>query len=152
MKYRVPYLHFVAFIALGCAIIFRQPWITQLIYTSIFVYILYEVAINDRDARENRENIKQNSEKQAVALKEAGNALTETLKIAFDGLKKLYGDRTTTQSKLRDHTTRIKRLEQHLKKSIEIEARREAIKRSIRADESPDSTQYQPKEKVEKHE
>lgn len=59
-----------------------------------------------------------NSEKQSTALVEAGTALTDTLKIAFENIKKVSLANTKTQSKISDHAARIHRLEQHLQKSI----------------------------------
>lgn len=67
------------------------------------------------------------------ALATAGNAITDTLKVAFEQLKKNNVDHSKINSKLTEHTSRIHRLEQNmnrsvkdgLKQNIKIESREE---------------------------
>ena len=76
--------------------------------------------------------IGQSSEKHATDLKEAGNAIADVIKVIFDHLKKLSGEKLKTQSKLVDHSSRITRLEQQFHRANSIDAKREAIKKMVR--------------------
>ncbi len=75
--------------------------------------------------------------KQREALAETGTAITDTLKVAFENLKKVSGTATKIQGKLTDHDSRLHRLEQIQQRTAGAEARREAIKWAEAGRESP---------------
>lgn len=52
------------------------------------------------------------------ALATAGNAITDTLKVAFDQLKKNNSDHSKINSKLTEYNSRIHRLEQNMNRSV----------------------------------
>lgn len=86
------------------------------IYTSFFIlfafcgYLLYI-------ANKMQRKLKEQDEKHRKALLEAGNAITETLHVAFDSLKKNASDHNKLNSKIVEHNTRIHRLEQHISRT-----------------------------------
>jgi len=51
------------------------------------------------------------------SLAEAGNAITETLRVAFDNLKKNTTEHGKFNSKFVEHNSRIHRLEQHISRT-----------------------------------
>lgn len=53
------------------------------------------------------------------ALAEAGSAITDTLKIAFDNLKKNTADHNKLNAKLTEHNSRLHRLEQHITRTTQ---------------------------------
>lgn len=62
------------------------------------------------------------------SLTEAGNAITDTLRIAFDNLKRNSGEHNKINTKLTEHNSRIHRLEQHInRKPQEIEKKPEYL-------------------------
>jgi len=66
------------------------------------------------------------------ALKEAGNAITETLSVAFDNLKKHTTTIAKHNSVLSEHTKRIHRLEQQGQKTAAQKSRIEAVKQAAK--------------------
>lgn len=60
-------------------------------------------------------------------LAEAGNAITDTLRVAFDNLKRNTGDHNKINSKLTEHNSRIHRLEQNMNRSLK-EERKQTLK------------------------
>ena len=52
------------------------------------------------------------------ALATAGNAIADTLKVAFEQLKKNNSDHAKINSKLTDYNSRIHRLEQNMNRSV----------------------------------
>ena len=107
-------------LAIGITTIFF-PWLggiaTALTIPTI-CFVLYKL-----NARR-EEDLK----KTAQMLSEAGAAITDTMKVAFDNLKKVSGSATKSQSKVSDHEARLHRLEQHLHKSMNDTARQQAIR------------------------
>jgi len=97
------------------------PWIVLLVNTAtplVVLWLLYRL-----------HNITEgNMQKSATMLSEAGNAITDTLKIAFENLKKVSGNITKAQGKISDHEARLHRLEQGTQRAAGISARHEAIK------------------------
>jgi hypothetical protein len=51
------------------------------------------------------------------SLAEAGSAITETLKVAFDNLKKNSNDHNKFNTKIVEHNSRIHRVEQHISRT-----------------------------------
>lgn len=60
-----------------------------------------------------KKQLSQQDEQQKKALAEAGNAITDTIRVAFDNIKKNAADRSRINSKLTEHNSRIYRLEQN---------------------------------------
>lgn len=90
--------------------------------SSLFVgYLVYRTVQLDR-------KIKEQDIAHKKALAEAGNAITDTLKIVFENLKKNSSDHGKLNSKLVEHNSRIHRLEQHInRKNQQIESSSEYI-------------------------
>lgn len=65
----------------------------------------------------NKQLLEQN-ESHKKALATAGNAITDTLKVAFDQLKKNNSDHSKINSKLTEYNSRIHRLEQNMNRSV----------------------------------
>jgi len=59
-------------------------------------------------------SVKENAASQKTALNEAGKALTDTLKIAFDGIKKVSHENSRHQQKINELTRRLGTLEQQV--------------------------------------
>ena len=78
---------------------------------SVSGYFIYEMF------RLNKALLKQN-EDQKKALAEAGNAITETLRVAFDNLKRNTAEHNKINAKLNEHNSRIHRLEQYNNRNI----------------------------------
>lgn len=79
--------------------------------SSLFVgYLVYRTVQLDR-------KIKEQDIAHKKALAEAGNAITETLRVAFDNLKKNSNEHGKLNSKLVEHNSRIHRLEQHISRT-----------------------------------
>lgn len=67
------------------------------------------------------------------ALVEAGNAITDTLKIVFENLKKNSSDHIKINTKLTEHSSKVHRLEQHInRKNQQIESSPEYIDEDIK--------------------
>lgn len=54
---------------------------------------------------------------QKKQMAEAGSAITETLKVAFDNLKKNTSDHNKINNKITEHGSRIHRIEQHISRT-----------------------------------
>ena len=75
------------------------------------VYLIYKgVELHKKLINLDKEHKKQ--------LAEAGNAITDTLKVAFDNLKRNNSEHNKINNKLTEHTARIHRLEQNANRSI----------------------------------
>lgn len=74
---------------------------------SIVLYILWRL-----DERQRADD-----KKHGTRLVEAGNAITDTLRLAFDNLKKLTNSGTKTQAKITEHENRLRRLEQYTQRN-----------------------------------
>lgn len=77
-----------------------------------------------------KKKIKKEMQEQDLAhkksLAEAGNAITDTLKIAFDNLKKNANEHNKINGKITEHNSRIHRLEQNSSRTArELEKRDE---------------------------
>lgn len=66
-------------------------------------------------------------ERQALALKEAGAAITDTLQIAFGGLKKVTIAATKLQSRVSELDKRLHQLDRAYRRSESVDARQEAL-------------------------
>lgn len=53
------------------------------------------------------------------ALTDAGNAITDTLRVAFDNLKRNTGEHNKIHAKLTEHNSRIHRLEQNINRKTQ---------------------------------
>jgi hypothetical protein len=78
------------------------------------------------------------------ALAEAGNAITDTLKVAFDNLKRNASDHSKINGKLTEQNSRIHRLEQHIGRTV-----RETSNKDISV---PDEQEQRPKKVKSKYE
>ena len=115
MKVKILFLGlFVFFLLVVDGFIARNPWIYGLgilsfgiLYSTVTTHFTYK-------------KIREASEKQTASLKEAGAALTDTLKVLFDNLKKLNTEKTRLQSKLAALDTRTHNLEQYQRKPVVI--------------------------------
>lgn len=94
------------------------------VYISFFIlyafcgYLLY---LNNKTLRK----IQEQDIAHKKSLVEAGNAITETLRVAFDNLKRNTTDHNKINSKIVEHSGRIHRLEQYVGKSTRDIGRRE---------------------------
>ena len=138
MKYQYM-IAFLVYAALATvALYYPQTAIwTNLLTVGIVCHVVHkqdlEIKKNAEAIKKTGDDLKTNSDNQALALKEAGNALTDTLKIAFDSLKKLTSGQGKTHTKLTDVSGRLHRLEQHLQRSLNDESRRNAIMQMARS-------------------
>lgn len=86
------------------------------IYIALFVlfvicgYLLYQHVQLER-------RVKEQDKAHKKALADAGSAITDTLKIAFDNLKKNSSEHNKVNNKLTEHTGRIHRLEQQFQRT-----------------------------------
>lgn len=87
---------------------------------SLDVYVLYKIYKLDKKV----ENKTDGNNRQ---LAEAGNALTDTLKVAFDSLKKNSIEHTKINSKISDHNLRIHRLEQFQNRKVKDSPRHDVF-------------------------
>ena len=81
-------------------------YITLILLVAIDVYCLVKLYKLVRKLNEQEE-------KQKKALAEAGNAITDTLRVAFDNLKRNTSEHNKINAKLNEYNARIHRLEQH---------------------------------------
>ena len=117
---------------------FFFPWmapVTMILWIPFTCFMLH-LQDKRRDA-----SLKKNAE----MLSEAGTAITDTLKVAFDNLKKVSASATKAQAKSSDHEARIHRIEQHFSKTLNNAAREETIRRATEAKESPTSRRPAPR-------
>jgi len=83
-----------------------------LIYIAFFVlFVLYGYLVHQHALLKRK--LEEHNALQKKALAEAGNAITETLRVAFDNLKKNTNEHGKFNSKFVEHNSRIHRLEQH---------------------------------------
>jgi gamma-glutamylcysteine synthetase len=96
---------------------------------SVSGYFIYEMF------KLNKALIKQN-EDQRKALAEAGNAITDTLRVAFDNLKRNTAEHNKINAKLNEHSSRIHRIEQHNNRNIRDGLKRTNIIEKEKEDEN----------------
>lgn len=77
-------------------------FVTLFSVSGYFVYEMFKL----------KKMLKRHNEEQKKALTEAGNAITDTLRVAFDNLKRNSADHNKINAKLTEHNSRIHRLEQ----------------------------------------
>lgn len=86
------------------------------IYIAIFVlfimcgYIMYRHVLLER-------KVKEQDESHRKAIVNSGNAITDTLRVAFDNLKRNASDHNKINGKITEHNSRIHRLEQHISRT-----------------------------------
>lgn len=76
-------------------------------------------------------------EEQKKALSDAGSAISDTLRVAFDNLKRNTAEHNKINAKLNEHNSRIHRLEQHNNRSI-----RDGLKRPNTIERETDDENY----------
>jgi len=79
----------------------------NLLFSSILMYTFYIYKI-----RPTQQSFQESLKKQKVMFIESGNAITDTLKVAFENLKKTSNDQHKTSTKLTEYNSRLHRLEQ----------------------------------------
>ena len=78
---------------------------------SLIGYLMYKISKLNQTIANDNENHKK-------ALAEAGNAITETLRVAFDNLKRNNAEHGKINTKLNEHSSRIHRLEQQNNRNV----------------------------------
>ena len=89
--------------------IFAYIMLFILVIANVYL-ILKGIALHKQLDRLDKEHKKQ--------LTEAGNAITDTLRVAFDNLKRNNSDHNKINSKITEHNSRIHRLEQNINRSV----------------------------------
>jgi predicted phage gp36 major capsid-like protein len=79
----------------------------NLLFSAALMYIFYIYKI-----RPTQQSFQESLKKQKVMFIESGNAITDTLKVAFENLKKTSNDQSKTNAKLTEYNSRLHRLEQ----------------------------------------
>ena len=79
----------------------------NLLFSSILMYTFYIYKI-----RPTQQSFQESLKKQKAMFIESGNAITDTLKVAFENLKKSSNDQHKTNAKLTEYNSRLHRLEQ----------------------------------------
>ena len=79
----------------------------NLLFSAALMYIFYIYKI-----RPTQQSFQESLKKQKVMFIESGNAITDTLKVAFENLKKTSNDQHKTSTKLTEYNSRLHRLEQ----------------------------------------
>lgn len=110
---KVYILAFIFILAIASASAFAPVWVLSLLGCILAGIILFLVWRNDKETIAS-------AKKQETRLIEAGNAITDTLRVAFDNLKKISNTGSKTQTKINDHEARIRRLEQQLQRAGKV--------------------------------
>ena len=99
MLYNIGHLFYIMniFIQLGINLLFSA--------TLMYVFYIYKI-------RPTQESFTESLKKQKMMFIESGNAITDTLKVAFENLKKISNDQSKTNAKLTEYNSRLHRLEQ----------------------------------------
>jgi predicted phage gp36 major capsid-like protein len=79
----------------------------NLLFSAALMYIFYIYKI-----RPTQQSFQESLKKQKAMFIESGNAITDTLKVAFENLKKSSNDQHKTNEKLTEYNSRLHRLEQ----------------------------------------
>lgn len=79
----------------------------NLLFSSMLMYTFYIYKI-----RPTQQSFQESLKKQKAMFIESGNAITDTLKVAFENLKKTSNDQHKTSTKLTEYNSRLHRLEQ----------------------------------------
>jgi predicted phage gp36 major capsid-like protein len=79
----------------------------NLLFSAGLIYIFYIYKI-----RPTQQSFIESLKKQKMMFIESGNAITDTLKVAFENLKKTNNDQSKTNAKLTEYNSRLHRLEQ----------------------------------------
>ena len=79
----------------------------NLLFSTALMYIFYIYKI-----RPTQQSFQESLKKQKAMFIESGNAITDTLKVAFENLKKTSNDQSKTNAKLTEYNSRLHRLEQ----------------------------------------
>jgi hypothetical protein len=98
-------LSIIFLIAAFC--IYAPAWVLILLgcaLNMVNLFIMWRIE-QRTDADDKKHNTK---------LVDAGNAITDTLRVAFEHLKKLASAGQKTQAKLTDHESRLRRIEQYM--------------------------------------
>ena len=97
-----------------------------IVYIILFVLLSLDVYLIYKSYKlEKRLNTQAQDQKKQLV--EAGNAITDTLKIAFDNLKRNSSDHNKINAKISEHNSRIHRLEQHENRSVKGLTQREEM-------------------------
>lgn len=81
--------------------------VINLLFSTALMYIFYIYKI-----RPTQQSFQESLKKQKAMFIESGNAITDTLKVAFENLKKTSNDQSKTNAKLTEYNSRLHRLEQ----------------------------------------
>lgn len=71
----------------------------------MYIFYIYKI-------RPTQQSFTESLKKQKMMFIESGNAITDTLKVAFENLKKTSNDQSKTNAKLTEYNSRLHRLEQ----------------------------------------
>lgn len=96
---------------------------------SLIGYLMYKISKLNQTIANDNENHKK-------ALAEAGNAITETLRVAFDNLKRNNAEHGKINTKLNEHSSRIHRLEQQNNRNVRDGLKRPNIIEKEKTDEN----------------
>jgi cell shape-determining protein MreC len=90
----------------------------SILETILFVIIFSLVGYLIHKISKLNKTISNYNENHKKSLAEAGSAITETLRVAFDNLKRNNAEHGKINTKLNEHSSRIHRLEQQNNRSI----------------------------------